>query len=275
MRRQAGERSDEALTVGLAGGFKTEHRWNYYRIEAAARAASRARNCRLVVEEGHRFDTGNVETFPAAHVLARGLIVDQHHVALGFGELSAVAFVASAGHTVLLLTDDPFQFVGIGGAAIGAVQLRRLARAGFGIESSLVHLLTDDCLETSVQAQEELIDIGFADVHGWGKADTVAVQSALAEQQAVFAGGLEKGRGLGGGRRAGSAVCDEFDGLQKAFTANVANERVLLLQGEETLAQVGAVFRGAGAEAVGVDEIEDGASGFGGDGVAAKCGDGG
>src|ERR1041385_7751313 len=104
----------------------------------------------LFCQEGDGLDAGDVKTLPASQVLAGSLIVEEQHIALGFGKLGAIALVAAAGHAVLLLSKQPAQFVGIGGAAERAIQLRRLGGLRFIEKSPFIHNVTSHYLRSRI-----------------------------------------------------------------------------------------------------------------------------
>src|SRR5580692_4561810 len=52
-------------------------------------------------------DAGNVETFPASHVFAHYLVIQQNHIAGGLLELGAVAFVGVTGQAVHFGANQP------------------------------------------------------------------------------------------------------------------------------------------------------------------------
>ena len=73
----------------------------------------------LVLEEGERLQAGDVEGLAAADVKAGELVVAAHHVGLGLGEASAVAFIGVPGKLGALAADYPGDFVLGGLAAFG------------------------------------------------------------------------------------------------------------------------------------------------------------
>src|ERR1700733_9198066 len=77
-------------------------------------------------QERGGFDSGDVETLAAAHVLADRLVVEQHHVAGGFGEAGPVSLVGAAGQALDLLSHHPAQLVGVRSPAKRTVQGQRL-----------------------------------------------------------------------------------------------------------------------------------------------------
>ncbi len=124
-----------------------------------------------------------------------------------------------------------------------------------------------------IQQFDEIVHVGAADVHRRRDADHVAVQSALADQQAVLARGFHHLRGLRGGGRLGLAVLHQFDGLHEAHAADVADDLVLVLQFFEAAAQVAAGLGAVVHQLLFFDVIDHGFGGGGGHGIAAEGGD--
>ena len=54
----------------------------------------------LIGQEGGCLHSADVESLPAAEVLADGLVVEQHHVAGGFGELGGLGELAFVGWVI-------------------------------------------------------------------------------------------------------------------------------------------------------------------------------
>ena len=117
------------------------------------------------------------------------------------------------------------------------------------------------------------VDVGFGGVEHGGEAERVAVKAAFANEKTVLAGALhDLGGGFGSGLF-GFAVFDEFQSLHQAHTADVADERVLLLKLFELAAEVIANDVGVFAEVFFFDEVDGGFGGDAGDGIAAEGGD--
>ena len=64
-----------------------------------------------ILDKSRRLHARDVETFPAAHVFAHYLVVQQHHVAGGLLEFRAVALVGAAGQAVDFGAHQPSQIV--------------------------------------------------------------------------------------------------------------------------------------------------------------------
>src|SRR5258708_26485543 len=86
-----------------------------------------------------RLDPRNIKPFPAPHVLAHHLVVEQDHVAGRLLELRAVPLVGVAREPVDLGAQQPAQVVGVCRPAKGAVQRNRLSRIRFFVELFFVH----------------------------------------------------------------------------------------------------------------------------------------
>src|SRR6266446_1019453 len=85
-------------------------------------------------------------------------------------------------------------------------------------------------VEGFVEELNGIVDVGFGSVEHGGEAKDVAIEAALADEEAVVAGALHNlcggfGRGL-----FGLAVFDEFEGLHEAHAADFADQRVFLLK---------------------------------------------
>src|SRR5438105_609491 len=93
----------------------------------------------LLVQERHGFHARDIKALAAAQVLARHLVVEQHHVALGFLKTGAVAFIRAGRDAVLLLANHPAQFVRLGRLAERAMQGCRFGGLRFGIKGAFVH----------------------------------------------------------------------------------------------------------------------------------------
>src|ERR1700750_2857083 len=63
------------------------------------------------LDKCHRLNSGYVESFAAADVLASDHVVASHHVALRLGKACAVAVVRSTGKLTLFPAHDPAQLV--------------------------------------------------------------------------------------------------------------------------------------------------------------------
>src|ERR1700728_3957477 len=68
-------------------------------------------NLRPLFREHYRLHTGNIEPFPAAHVLACHHVVFAQHVRPGLGEAGTVTLVGAAGKLAFLGADHPGHFV--------------------------------------------------------------------------------------------------------------------------------------------------------------------
>lgn len=62
---------------------------------------------RLISQERHGLHARNLERLPAALIFAAHLVIEQNHVARGFGEFRPVTFIRIAGKAVPLSPDDP------------------------------------------------------------------------------------------------------------------------------------------------------------------------
>src|SRR6266853_5009063 len=102
-----------------------------------------------------------------------------------------------------------------------------------------------DLGECALDPLAAVVDLRFADQHRRGDADYIAIQPALAEQQALSFGRFEKRRRLLGRRLLGFAVFDELDALHQAHPAHVADKRKALLELLERIPQLLASIGGA------------------------------
>src|SRR5258708_32047271 len=75
--------------------------------------------------ENYRLHARDVETLPAAQILASHHVVFAQHVGAGFGEAGAIALVGATAELTLLSADYPVNFVLAGLLAVGTVERRR------------------------------------------------------------------------------------------------------------------------------------------------------
>ena len=95
--------------------------------------------CSLVGKESSGLNAGDVEEFAAALVLAGCFIVEQHHITGGFSEFGAIPLIGLTRQAVHFAPDQPAQFVGVGGSAVGAIQRHRFYGLRFTVEGAFVH----------------------------------------------------------------------------------------------------------------------------------------
>src|SRR6516225_8651540 len=126
--------------------------------------------------------------------------------------------------------------------------------------------------QTLVEQLNELVHVGAADIHGRRNPKHIAIHAALANQQPVFAGRLQCQGGFGGGGRLTLAVLHQFDGLQQAHAAHVADEFVLVLELFQAAPEVCARVTAIGAQVVIFNEIDNSLRGGGSYWVAAEGG---
>ena len=105
----------------------------------------------LIVQKCHRLHSCHFKPFAAADVLAGHHIIAPDHVALGLGELGAVALVGTPGKLFLFGTHQPGKFVIAGLTAVRTRQRMRLFSFFLVKKIALVHLLlllTKEYIET-------------------------------------------------------------------------------------------------------------------------------
>jgi hypothetical protein len=88
-----------------------------------------------------RLHSGNLEAFPATHVLASHHIVAAQHIRFRLGEAGAVSFVSASGKLILLGAHQPADFVFGGLLAMRTVQRRHLLFRAFIKKFALFHSL--------------------------------------------------------------------------------------------------------------------------------------
>jgi hypothetical protein len=91
---------------------------------------------RLFRQKGGGFDARYIEHPPAS--LARNFIVQKHHVTRGFHKLGSIPLVRLPRQGRDFFTDQPAQFIGIGGSAKVAVQSGWLHHLRFPVKSFFV-----------------------------------------------------------------------------------------------------------------------------------------
>src|SRR5688500_8114867 len=80
-----------------------------------------------------------------------------------------------------------------------------------------------------VEDPQERVDVARADVQAGRDAEHVPVEAALADEDAAPFRLLDEARGGGGGRLLRGAIGDELDPLHESHAADVADERLPLL----------------------------------------------
>ncbi len=91
----------------------------------------------FICEEGGGFDAGDFER--AAAFFAGDFVVEEHHVAGGFGEFGAVAFVGVAGEGCYFAAFEPAELVFFNGPAKVAVEFGWLGYLRFAVKGFFVH----------------------------------------------------------------------------------------------------------------------------------------
>src|SRR6202453_529500 len=133
--------------------------------------------------------------------------------------------------------------------------------------------LYPDLAEGFIEETDTLVRVGFGNVHGRGHADGIAVEAAFADEQAVGAGAFHDLICFLRGRLFGFAVFHKFECLQHTHAANVADERILLLQLFELSPQVAADYVSILKKIFFLDHFDDGPRRDGRDRIAAERGD--
>src|ERR1700735_1171076 len=134
-------------------------------------------------------------------------------------------------------------------------------------------LLTTDLAERFIEEADAFVHVGFGDIHGRSHADGVAVEAAFADEEAVGAGTFHDLICLLRGGLFCLTVFHKFEGLHHAHTANVADERIFLLQLFEFFPEVAAHHMRILEKIFFFDYLADGAGCNRRDRVAAERGD--
>jgi hypothetical protein len=75
----------------------------------------------LLIGEHNRLDARDLESLPAAHILAGHQVVLAQHVGAGLGETSPVSLVGASGELPLFSSYHPSDFVFAGLMAVGTI----------------------------------------------------------------------------------------------------------------------------------------------------------
>src|ERR1700733_10454167 len=134
-------------------------------------------------------------------------------------------------------------------------------------------ILYADLAEGFVEEADSFVHVGLRNIHGRSHADCVAIEAAFADEQAVGACSLHDLICFLRGGLFGLAIFNEFEGLHHAHAANVADERIFLLELLEFLPEVAADYMRMLKQIFFLNDFNHGAGCDGGYRVASECGD--